>query len=406
MKRKVLKSLIATAICVSMLGMNCFAAPGTVSGNTVSGSDMGTPGGSGTSVDGENDVENPIYKIVVPTKLEFAVDAFEQKGDGQIAAANYYMINKSNVPVKMDVAIKLAANVGHTVEFVSSASEVADDETTHSLYMEAVVASAVTETKAAGASYVDSSNNAVTAVKNGDVYYLDNTVAEAVEGGGVKNYPSVTNEMIDVDSVNITYPSTGAVSFPLGTAETKFSFALNGSEYIDYYSAADTKTKLYKDTAAGNEGTACFTFSGIVNSNIIWASKEFKATAVYTFNGMQTSKYDELTPITNAQGLMADSSIPKFTTGPKGVINFTPGKDTDAVASIKSVMMTSANGEFDAMKANGQLWSAAAVNKTAGTITLDAKFVAYFNTDSPAKVTYITSGGAEVTVTVTVKCTD
>lgn len=88
MKRKIATTLTAVTLCTAMLGSTAFAS----SFDGELDEDVLTAGGQ--EITGDSGLENPVYSIVVPTTLDFAVDPFEQKGASQIYSKDFYMVNE------------------------------------------------------------------------------------------------------------------------------------------------------------------------------------------------------------------------------------------------------------------------------------------------------------------------
>lgn len=286
MKQRIAKTLLAATLCTAMLGSTALAAAGEL-----------TDPATGGSVSGSSTVENPKYKIVVPTNLAFAIDPFEQKGQSQIYSEDFSMINKSNVPVRLDCAVSLTA--GTDVVIKDTAVEVTETGTEKLVYMEAEIPSAVTETAANAAAYV----TALETDSNGDYY----TAGTLTSGG------TAANEMVDTTAAAGNYTQNAKVGLK-GASATKLTFALDKADYTTYYTAADktTSDKQFKNVAASQAGSATFRFSGKVNSKANWAASAVTATVAYTFNGLSGTNYDALIAkqVTNTHGYVLEDTAP------------------------------------------------------------------------------------------------
>lgn len=334
MKQKITKTLLAVTLCTAMLGSTALAAPG----------ELNDPAQGGT-VQGSSTVENPKYKIVVPTNLVFAIDPFEQKGQSQIYSEDFSMINKSNVPVRLDCAVSLAAGTDVTIK--DAASDVTETGTEKLVYMEAEIPSAVTETTAAAAAYT----TALETDSNGDYY----STGVLTSGG------TAANEMADTTAAAGTYTQNAKVGLK-SSAPTKLTFALNKADYTTYYTAADKSTsdKQFKNVAASQAGSATFRFSGKVNSKASWAASAVTATVKYTFNGLSDTNYSALIAkqVTNTHGYVVEDTDPSIAaTGTynksTGAITATVNLGTGAKATtIKSVTYGSNNNPTTVLPAD------------------------------------------------------
>lgn len=390
------RRLLTAALCTTLLAgstLTAAAADATVAGQ-------------GNTVNGENGVEDPIYSVTIPATLEFAVDAFEQKGQGQIVSTDISCTNNSNVAIKMNVAITLADSTGTgTVAFATSADDVSTEEDVKSVFMQAQVAETVTETKNAAATYT-------TAVVKDDAgtYYTTNDVAVAVTGNA-SVVTSAATEMESVKSVTGTAADTPVV-YTLGTEATELDFALAASDYIKYYTSASATAQQFKTTAADNKSSACYTFTGKVNPNVVWVDDDFKATAVYTFKGMTTSDYTTAEFVTGAHALLqkpVDPVAPTFASTTKGVITWSGDAGTGAVSEITKIEIEYSGSTYDILAAQSGLWEAATVDVSNKKITLDSSIADTFGEDLTATITYKDSSDTPVTKTaenVAVKLTN
>lgn len=325
MRQRAIKTLMAATLCVAMVGGTAIAAPLT------------NPA-TGGQVTGTSTVENPIYKIEVPTDLVFAIDPFVQKGQSQIYSEDFSMINKSNVAVRVDCAVTLAA--GTDVVIKDSADDVKETGTEKLVYMEAEVPSAVTETAETAAAYE-------TALKKDNNDYYAATVAGGISGA------TDADEMVDTTAVAGTYTQKAKVGLKSGTTPTKLTFALKEADYTTYYTAADksTSAKQFKNVAANNAGSATFRFGGKVNSKATWAASAVTATVDYTFNGLTPENYTALIAkeVANSHAYVVEDMDPSIAA--TGTYNKADGKITANVnlgtgakaTTIKSVTYGSSN---------------------------------------------------------------
>lgn len=355
MKQKITKTLLAVTLCTAMLGSTALAASGEL-----------TDPAQGGTVTGDSTVENPKYKIVVPTSLVFAIDPFEQKGQSQIYSEDFSMINKSNVPVRLDCSVSLSAGTGVTIK--DAASDVTETGTDKLVYMEAEIPSAVTETSAAAAAYADS----LAKDSNNDYYLNSLSVSGATE---------VTDEMVDTTAAAGTYTQNAKVGLK-SSAATKLTFALNKADYTTYYTVADKSAsdKQFKNVAASQAGSATFRFSGKVNSKASWANSAVTATVAYTFNGLSDTNYTALMTkqVANTHGYVVEDTDPSITaTGTynkaTGAITATVNLGTGAKATtIKSVTYGSNNNPTTVLPSANYSVTGSTFNGTAEQFVIDA----------------------------------
>lgn len=81
-------------------------------------------------IDGEGDYNDVVYNVDLPTNLNFAIDLFEQEAtDGnQIASPNFYVINRTNLPVHVGFSLTAETVTGLTL--VATEAEVFPDDMT------------------------------------------------------------------------------------------------------------------------------------------------------------------------------------------------------------------------------------------------------------------------------------
>ncbi len=345
MKQRIAKTLLAATLCTAMLGSTALA------------DDLTVPGQAG-SVTGESTVENPKYKIVVPTSLVFAIDPFEQKGQSQIYSEDFSMINKSNVPVRLDCAVSLEAGTNVTIK--DAADEVTETGTDKLVYMEAEIPSEVTETPAEAAAYQTS------LAKDSDGNYFENSLS-------VSGATEVTDEMVDTIAAAGDYTQNVKVGLKASEAK-KLTFALNKAEYTTYYTNG-TKTasdKQFKNVASSQAGSATFRFSGKVNSKASWADLAIKAKVEYTFNGLSDTNYTALiaNKVANTHAYVVEDIDPSI--GATGTYNKAEGKITATVnlgagnkaTDIKSVTYGSSNNPTSVLPAENYSVSGTAFTAT------------------------------------------
>lgn len=282
MKKQMVKVLLSTMLCVAMVGTTCFAA------DITSTTDQ--------TITGDNTVENPIYRVVIPTDLKYAVDAFEQKGQSQIYSEDFNIINKSNVAVKVDVKVKATPKAGVTL--VDSADKVSEADDSKNLFLGVEVPSTVTEDADAGAVYLatDGTTALEDMVVDGDgTYYKSDAVYQAVKDDNTVTGTAKKDEMINTTAVAGTYTKSAKVG--IGTEDTVLTFALKGADYITYYDDATdiaSKAQAFQKVAGTEDGTTTFRFTGTVNTRAAWAAQDISATAVFSLIGLSPNNYTSL----------------------------------------------------------------------------------------------------------------
>ena len=387
MKRRMATTMMAATLCTAMLGSTALAADPN--------KELGEAEMGGSTITGDSEVENPTYKIVVPTTLEFAIDPFQQKGQSQIYSKDFYMVNKSNVPVQLDCAVTLAAGSG--VELKNSAEEVTETNSDKLIYMEAEIPGTVAETTASAPAAFK------TALKTDGTDYWEASVAPSTA-------TTAAEEMLDTTDAKGTYTTSKKVG--LGTAEKTLSFALKEADYQEYFTAEDksASAKQFKQVATSQAGSTAFRFSGKVNTKATWAAKAVTATVKYTFNGLTPTNYADLTktPVAGAHAYVEGSkdpalvSVGAFTKASPAnvVINFDLGVGSGAVDADG---VTLAYGSSKTV-VNTAKYTVDMSNKTV-TIDKSAGFMVNAAADIPVYVTLTKGGSAvkELSGTITIK---
>lgn len=373
MKRKMVTTLMAVTLCTTMFGSTALA---TFNGE-LGESNLGD---TGVTVEGDSGVENPTYKIVVPTTLNFAVDPFEQKGQSQIYSKDFYMVNKSNVPVQLDCAVTLEAATGVTIK--DKAEDVTETNNDKLLYMEAEIPSDVTETNADPAAY-----NPALVTDGTDAYETGKAPASAT---------TAVEDMVDTTDAKGTYSSSKKIG--LGTTEKKLSFALEKATYKDYFTADDKSTtaKQYQAVAASEAGSAAFRFSGKVNTKATWSASAVTAKVKYTFNGLTGTNYAALvaTPVANAHAYVEGDKNVVESDGTNDVVVYYTGTQPQSV-TLTPVNITGAT-KTPMTKSNGT-----EIVIDSEKVTIKASFIdALIKAAARGKGTYkLTIGTQDTTVT-------
>lgn len=194
-------------------------------------------------------------------------------------------------------------------------------------------------------------------------------------------------------------PVTGTATYLNDTAEgiSVTSTVAVSSSIDDAYevkgSTGNYSYAIKSDVSSVAFNTVTFNLAGTVNTDADWTKfSEADSTALKVEITYSVSRH---------------ADVPTFTTGSSvGTISYTVGSGNDALASISSITLKNGSKAYDGYNANGSKWAKA--TDTAGTITFDTKFIAYYaaNDTAEATVTYVTKGGATKTATVTVTTKD
>lgn len=372
MKRRIATTLMAVTLCTAMLGSTALAANGELGETELT---------TGSTITGDSGVENPTYKIVVPTQLDFAVDPFEQKGQSQIYSKDFYMVNKSNVPVQLDCAVTLTAGTDVTIK--DNADDVTETNNDKLIYMEAEIPGAVTGTDAEDAAAYE-----VALKKSGTTYYKSDMVPDDVTDA------ADAEEMIDTTDAKGTYTNNKKVA--LGTAEKTLSFALEKADYVEYYTAKDLSStaKQFKQVAASDKGNAAFRFSGKVNTKATWAESAVTATVKYTFNGLTGTNYAALvaTPVADAHAYVEVDKNVVESDGTNDVVIYYTGTQPTTV-TLTPVNITGAT-KTPMSKSNG-----AEIAIDSEKVTIKASFIdALIKASARGKGTYKVTIGTQDTI--------
>lgn len=308
MRKKAIKSILSCVLCIAMITtpMTAFA------------SELQDP--VGQEATGSNGMVNPIFRIIVPTDLVFATDAFEQKHETNIYSSDYPIINKSNVAVNVDVALSVEGKDG--VSFQTDEAKVTETDTSKKVWFAAAVpiTTKVSEVLKDPAPIeikeTDDSISNIYTVVNADISAnFKAATATAASGSAIsfdpELFPSDSSDeftstivnQTDVEKVENTVDfsqtlSDQAKTSTLSVKATTLSFALNKAEYTKYNvdEGADkfSEASIFDAMAADQAGSAVFRFVGTVNSNAAWAAEDITAKAVFTFSGKSDTNYNAL----------------------------------------------------------------------------------------------------------------
>lgn len=207
----------------------------------------------------------PIYKIVVPTDLQFTIDPFKMNGSTQIYSDDFDIINKSNVPICVDVKIQVIP--GPEVMLVNSLEDVSEADVVKRICMLVEVPGGIFEQTTDGGTLLLPSETA--------------TPGDCVDRGNI----------IDTVGVIGNYATSRMFSLPFG--EANLTFALKNAEYHTFYDEKGVQLSAqYKNNAKDCLGSATFRFTGAVNSKALWNSADVRANIVYEFQELSGKEYE------------------------------------------------------------------------------------------------------------------
>lgn len=414
MRKKFMASALSVAVCASMLGTTCFAAGGDMTST------------AGDTITGDSSVKSPVYSVVVPTTVEFGIDAFEQAGqtNSQIASADLPIYNKSNVAVRVQADVKVTPATGVTL--VDDASKVTEADTSKNLFIGLEVPKTVAMTLDTAADATGTDATAVADYKKGadGKLYLTSGLTEDEKGtgGAFETAPAGAASDIQAQAIKsstITY-AAGTESDPqyiitLGEDEISVAFALDKADYYKVYSKTSDATgtdKFYKAASAADGATA-FRLTGAVNSRAAWADNDVQASVTYSFLGIRSANYatqsddattdnENIAYVDNTAKLLLEESGPKFVASDTpGVVTYTIGEGDDALASIEKIEWVLPNGT----KSNvlGVYIKHNAEEKTLTVVPDTLSYWANTVDEKEATITYKTESNTTETVTVKIK---
>ncbi len=243
MKRKLLATLLTSAMVVTSVMPAMAAATNTVTGA------------------GTGSVYSPadIIDVVVPTDFKIAFNPLGVSikndnftGNSQILSGTYAIQNRSTVPMGVSVAFKVT---GQTTAMCASAAEVATDN--------------VATTKPTAAKF---SLNVVTNAK-GASQALAGTVADkdVVANPDVNIRAEAAATGMKLSKLSTTPIALTNVSKAAATSTATVDFMLNAGPYTATYDAATDKV-VYKAPTNATYDTVAFTFTGTTSTYAdLWA---------------------------------------------------------------------------------------------------------------------------------------
>jgi len=391
MRKKIAVLFLAVSMIVSSLGTTAMA-------------DI-TGAGAGAEIDIISDVVNPIYKVVLPTDYSFALDAFEQTDAGtMISSSDFYFINKSNVAVQLNVAMKIAAADGVTLDIKDTKAEVIATDDTKQLWFGAVASTASLTTETTDEVALETSaEEAIYSYETDPVTYgissVSGTAITFTDTTGVDGAYGTFADLDDTDASVVT----------VGTSDALMSFALAKANCY----TLDDGSKVTAAVADSDAGVTALRFIGAVNSNATWADSDVTATVKYTLAGKSDTSYTALTDtddtdgyaaITGAHALVkkldSTSDVPTESITVSGTVSQATG-GTFIVANVGTSDTITAVQVTDGVAPQNLLSAAYTYNASTGAFTLVAAkpWFALVGPNCTLKVTFATAGDVSTTFT-------
>jgi len=331
-------------------------------------------------------IDAPIYSfdvidVIVPTTYAVAFNPeglTVKTGDSttstdQILSKNFGIINKSNKDKAITVALKVEdLNTGdNVVTFVDTAAEVANAADGEYKIHLTVIPANDTPVKV-GTAPADADKD-TTADK------LDNVTMTKAAAGKEVTLKAGDNAIKFLLEKAVFEPKSGN-EVTLGTTDTN-NVAANYQ---------------IKTLAANGRGITAFTFGGEMNANADWTklTAKIKITPVYT-----NVTAPSTASVVAGTGAVYTNSVPEFTTGGVGVINFTAGSGTTAITEILTMTAPFDGVVYDVKEQT-------TIDMSAGTLKVNEEFLggwASVPENPTVTITYKNSNNDEVTVKVTLK---
>lgn len=300
--KKMLATVMATALAVTLVPTAAFASSSTPEWNNDAGEQ---------TLEGEGSVIQPILEVALPGDLAFEVDPGQANSLVQILGADYNIVNRSNVKVAVSVKPYIDKASGSKLKVVSTNGIAKFDP------------NAQNATK----SYQTVSKNAVGAAADEKYVAIDAIAAD-----------TTTNEIKSHDDVYLfSYKgnanSYGRPVFEYSTegdrdnSKVKYDYSYNGTDGI--ISLTDSKESANellflldkfdpeKEEEFFGDGTikqnhtgiaTSFTLVGTLDSHSSYADGEIKVKATYKMDVVGVSEEGGYTPVSEKQRLYKKAS--------------------------------------------------------------------------------------------------
>jgi len=222
------------------------------------------------NITGENTVEPLLINVVLPTTIGFVLDplGLDENNDNQIASADYFFVNQTLAPVKVELEVTATATNETAFVATTSAIEGRDDPgvTDKFVYFGALGATSILPTIAT----TDTAILTSTAASIYEDYFGGDSAPTGV-------YPS--GAAIDETLIPVV-PEAGGT-----TGSAVIGFALG---------AADDSTTpgAIEGLAANNDGVAAFQFYAQLNTYAEWLAGDISVTGAYTLVPLRIDTYN------------------------------------------------------------------------------------------------------------------
>jgi len=249
----------ALALCVSMLFSTSVSATSTVADKTAAGTTEVTVTGNAT-------LTSPIYKVALPTTIVFSLDPYGLTNGKEVVAAEHVMVNRSNVPVKVDA--KFTVNAAKAVNLMTYATFDTKDY--------AIGGDDATTAKEGwfGIAALDT-------IGGTDYATTTKTTPSALLGV----YTDLTGTIDDNEGYISVIDNSAGTAAKDDATPLEWSFLLTKADYTD---------KTINGLASSDMGIAAFSFAGGLNPYAAWAASDIKVTMKYTFTAVTADDFTAL----------------------------------------------------------------------------------------------------------------
>lgn len=223
------------------------------------------------TIEGDSTVETVVINVVLPSDLDFALDplGLDVTGDSQIATANYFFLNQTFAPVRVELDVTVtAANEAELAATTSAITGQSDPGVTDKLiYFGALGATDLSTTITATDAAIVTTDSAI-------------------------SYPAYFG---GDDAPTGVYPTGTAISETL-VPVVPGAGGTTGSAVIGFALAAAVESSTTPDAieslAANNDGVAAFQFYAQLNTYADWQAGDVSVTGNYTLVPLRGETYD------------------------------------------------------------------------------------------------------------------
>lgn len=304
---------------------------------------------AGGTIDADMSTKKPVIRVVVPTKMEVAVNEFEMGDSSQITSETFTMKNVSEIPVNVKVTSTATLGTGVTLVSTKSAAQDSTDATNPAMWLVAAAAvadnsgtleyvggdatdktvAALTGTEANVTAF-ETKEGATTAVQNfylgaataatykgifgnetadigngADYYELTGVTPATDDAAGVAKLAETQDVYIAATAIAANAPQAltrvakgTAAAGITWTASTSQAYTIGAAPVAyDTVKADSAKSYLYIDTATTGTGdAAAFRYAGALSSaKSGWSTTDLSAIEIqYDITGITTTSYSEM----------------------------------------------------------------------------------------------------------------